>query len=50
LVFGFLNAFLVHNFEQKEQAGETDGVFLEMKPEGVILEMADSRDIVEYNL
>ena len=49
-VFGFLNAFMIQHLEQNNQAGEKDGVFQELKPEIVILEMTESSDFTEFNL
>ncbi len=49
-VLGFLNAFMVQNYGQRDQAGEADGVFQELKPEVVILEMTESSNFTEFNL
>jgi len=49
-VLGFLNAFMVQNYGQRDQAGEADGIFQELKPEIVILEMTEQSDFAEINL
>jgi len=49
-VLGFLNAFMVQNYGQRDQAGEANGIFQELKPEIVILEMTERSDVTEINL